>query len=126
MIVCHKYKFLFIEIPKTASTSVGSCLNQLIGRDNLINVSETKENQSDLYKKCYRHCTIEDAYVDFPETRSYFRFTFVRNPWDLYVSHYLFKKQTLKEDLPPFNDWLKIQDFFHLLVNSRIYRKILI
>lgn len=80
MAISYQNKFIFIKINKTAGTSIQSCL---------------KESVNDLQQTGHR--TLKDYHVDY---RDFFKFTFVRNPWDKMVSfyHYHFDR---KFDLLP-------------------------
>lgn len=84
MLLSEKYKILFIEIPKTASTVVGSALNNILGKKNVLHILDRFDNTK--YNHVYRHCPINNAFLDFPESKEYFKFCFVRNPWDKMVS----------------------------------------
>ena len=65
--ISHKHKFIFIHIPRTGGTSIG----QLLGNKNR---SRKHESLFSLKKK-----------VDIS---SFFKFSFVRNPWDITISKY--------------------------------------
>lgn len=105
MLLSEKYKILFIEIPKTASTVVGSALNNILGKKNVLHILDRFDNTK--YNHVYRHCPINNAFLDFPESKEYFKFCFVRNPWDLQVSQYHFNKYVLNYKIPDFSTWLK-------------------
>lgn len=82
MIISHKYKFVFVEYPRTGTTAVSNELCQ--------NYSGTR-----ILRK-------HSAYQEFlkiasPEEKKYFVFTSVRNPLDDAVSHY-FKLRTDHRD----------------------------
>jgi len=64
----YKHKYIFVHIPRTAGTSIGSFFN--------IKGGKTK------------HYNALDIYNQIGEEiwNSYFKFTFVRNPWDRIVS----------------------------------------
>ena len=70
----HDLKFIFVEVPKTGSSSIRS----IIGRDEQLHLT-IAEIQNQVTKK------------QFDE---YFKFGFVRNPWDRELSWY---KYILKE-----------------------------
>jgi hypothetical protein len=78
MIISHKYKYLFIELPRTGTTAISEELCELYaGQPTLL-----------------KHAT----YFDFlktasPEEKEYFVFSCIRNPLDDAVSHY-FKVRT--------------------------------
>jgi hypothetical protein len=78
MIISHKYKYLFVELPRTGTTAISEELCELYA------------GQPTLRK----HAT----YFDFlktatPEEKDYFVFSCIRNPLDDAVSHY-FKYRT--------------------------------
>jgi hypothetical protein len=60
----HKYKFIFVHIPKTGGISISK----------LLDASESTHNKIDYYIN--------------NKTKNYYKFTFVRNPWDRFVSLY--------------------------------------
>jgi hypothetical protein len=62
--ICHKHKAIFIHIPKTAGTSIANALGE---EQCHVSAREAKEQYRDYWK-------------------SYFKFTFCRNPWDRLVS----------------------------------------
>lgn len=67
--VDHDQKIIFIHIPKTAGTSIANLLGFTAGTSH-ITAKEVKQN---LCKK---------------EFSTYFKFCFVRNPWDRFISLY--------------------------------------
>jgi len=71
MIINTHKKFIHISIPRTAS----SCLNRAL--DNNVH-PEPKEH----------HCTIKEVLQSRPELSNFYKFTFVRNPFDRLVSIY--------------------------------------
>lgn len=95
MVVSDKYKFVFIEIPKTASTSISHGLCRSFGRDNLTFYKDSRN----------RHCTLEYALQIFPKIDGYKKFCFVRNHWDIAVSFYLFEKKMGIHELT-FDKWV--------------------
>lgn len=68
----HKHKLIFIHIPRTGGTSIERALN---GRDWFNVHAPSKHLTAHTAKKIY------SEYWD-----RYFKFTFVRNPWDRMVS----------------------------------------
>ena len=95
-------KALFIHIPKTGGTSIES-------------IFDPRANEKDVD---YKHFTLDKMLNRFPECQEYFKFTFVRNPWDLTASMFKFakRKPDFKVRYPHlidmnFTDWVK-SDFF--------------
>lgn len=116
--ISHKYKCIFIEVPKTGSTSIRSILGKPIKPHLDIQEIESSwmyEGESFLNKKSLRK-----TYNLIPENirqkigknwfANYFKFGFVRNPWDRVVSLYYrtegiqkFKEMSFEE----FVDWIQ-------------------
>ena len=70
--ICHKHRCIFIHIPRTAGTSIETCINPNWTFENF---REEKHILASTARKIYRD------YWD-----EYFKFSFVRNPWDRMVS----------------------------------------
>lgn len=85
-------EFIFIHIPKTAGTSIYSALGGDRKEDNLFGYNK----KLDLY---LQHLTAEEMlkyqFVTEPEFRNYFKFCFVRNPWDRVVSEWLWRTKNV-------------------------------
>ena len=87
--ISHEHKFIFVHINKTAGSSIKhslrSCPHENLGHEIL----------SESINKCQG------------DPDEYFKFTFVRNPWDKIVSNYFFRmgfcKRTQKLS---FKDWV--------------------
>jgi len=77
-VISHKHKCIFVHIPKSAGTSIEKFF---IGRDWWFIDKETKHLHAKTAKKIYKE-----------NWNEYFTFSFVRNPWDLMVSWYKFRK----------------------------------
>ncbi|WP_179346229.1 sulfotransferase family 2 domain-containing protein [Winogradskyella ursingii] len=107
--VFHKQKCIFIHIPKCAGSSILKFFEP-----------ETKfyNDQPDyniLYGWCpdrkihLQHATskelLETNLIDQQTWDNYYKFTFVRNPWDRAYSDYLWMKKELKTE-GPFKDFL--------------------
>jgi hypothetical protein len=68
----HKYKFIFLHIPRTGGTSIEKAL---FGQDWWGVHPPSKHLTAHMAKQIYA-----------PYWQDYFKFTFVRNPWDRMVS----------------------------------------
>lgn len=68
----HRYKFIFLHIPRTGGTSIEKAL---CGKDWWQRHPPSKHLTAHVAKKIYA-----------PYWEDYFKFTFVRNPWDRMVS----------------------------------------
>jgi|SaaInlV_165m_DNA_1040744.scaffolds.fasta_scaffold38728_1 chondroitin 4-sulfotransferase 11 len=70
--ISHKHQCVFVHIPKTGGTSLGKLL---------LGDLDAYEGKT--------HSPFSGPYLKFPQ---YFKFSFVRNPWDRIVSYYHEKK----------------------------------
>ena len=85
MIISHKYKFIYIRIPKTGSTSVEQFLISI----------DPDCIRSDETTPPYGHHTASQLkrIVGDEVWSEYFTFTFVRNPYDWIASQYSYNMQ---------------------------------
>ena len=97
MIISHEKKFIFIHIPRTAGTGVSKSICSCMGVDNWREfIGEPKSLIDDepegggewIGKKHIRAIDLKNE-VGEEVWRSYFKFAFVRNPWDRAISVYL-------------------------------------
>ena len=104
--ISHKHKFIFIHIPKCGGTSVELALlkNEGIGTQNFdkddLNFLSNEQKQKYRIGYDYNGITTQhrkiDQYKNFRE-KNYFTFTFIRNPWERFLSEYfyLIKKENM-------------------------------
>ena len=84
--ISHKYKCIFIHIPKTGGTSIE---NALLGG---------KKQPTRI-----KHKRAKDYLKQYPkEWKQYFKFTVIRNPWDWMVSWYYWRGQNSKTSIKEF------------------------
>ena len=101
MIISHKYKFIFIHIPKCAGTSITKTLVPMLGEHDLVLgcTTEGETLHAENLKKggLTKHSTAQQIRDNIGAEiwNNYFKFCFVRNPWDLLVSHYHWALETL-------------------------------
>jgi chondroitin 4-sulfotransferase 11 len=85
MLISHKYKFVFIGVPKTGSTSVRNSLSKY---GDVFSITDTSS-------PVYVHAKSKELKKYFIQNKwnwdEYFKFAFVRNPWDSIVSQYFYK-----------------------------------
>lgn len=84
--ISHSHKFLFIQIKKTATSSTHGALSRYMEFD---------------YSKISRHAKYSEVAEFYPESKNYFKFSFVRNPWDRMLSTYFFKKGVARIKIDP-------------------------
>ncbi len=119
MVISPKYKFIFLSTMKTGSTSLNRALIKIEDPDK--EVYDLDENSPMLPKtydkKFYKHSTCSDLQED--EYKNYFKFAFVRNPWDRVLSWYFFYSSfNVMKNLSTKDETFK--DF--ILNKSRSYR----
>ena len=88
--VSRKHNFIFIHIPKTGGSSIHSMFNYSVPKPYVDSSGRERD-----------HFTALDYKHRIPDYHNYFKFTFVRNPWDKLVSEYLFFKLGTELWKPP-------------------------
>lgn len=83
--ISHQHRFIFIHIPKTAGTSIETAL-----RDGSCRLLPGEWDHGRVPHTPLNHLTLQEL-VDYDlltpaQLKSYFKFCFVRNPWDRLVS----------------------------------------
>jgi hypothetical protein len=96
VIVSHKHKFIFIAIPKTATHAIRFALRKYLGPDDWEQVElyhQSRLPYSEFENVKHGHITSLEAKHAIGEEiwNTYFKFTFVRNPFDRFVSYSFFR-----------------------------------
>ena len=120
--ISHKYKFIYVHIPKCGGTSVEHSLlvKHGIPEQRVANWNLTDEEKSE-YRLYYKYGGVDvqhkkiDQYKDKNE-KKYFTFTFVRNPWERFVSEYFYIKKTDGCNCENFNS--TFPNFKHFAMND--------
>lgn len=87
MIVSDSHRFVFAHVPKTGGISVRAALEDFADGQAAARRDTTHE-------------TLPDLMLREPRLASYFKFAFVRNPWDRMVSFHAYARSSLKPTLP--------------------------
>ena len=95
MIVSHQHRFIFVAIPKTGTHSVRQALRGHIGPDDLEQVKLFVDKQfpwPELARLRHGHISLQQIRPHLGEEAfgSYFKFAFVRNPFDRFISYCAF------------------------------------
>lgn len=106
--ICHQYRCLFVHVPKTAGVSIEHVFLRLVGL--------TWENRAPLLLRAnddprlgpprLAHLTASEylacGYITPRQFGAYFKFSFVRNPWDRLVSEYKYRGHPVRIDFKTF------------------------
>ncbi|MCI5207272.1 MAG: hypothetical protein D3910_00405 [Candidatus Electrothrix sp. ATG2] len=104
--ISHKNKCIFIHIPKVAGTSLISLLrdtgNTAVTKEKNIPFSFdfNRIDPPSPHLKAIDY--IKYGYTTADEFNSYFKFAFVRNPWDRIVSEYKYRRHPARYDFKTF------------------------
>lgn len=97
MPIAHPYHAIFIHIPKAGGTSMEGALG-IWTYDNTV-----EEHPLKLFGRQFQHRTaqqLRDVFVNPRVFEGYYKFGFVRNPWDRLVSEYFYLKERKVIDFP--------------------------
>jgi len=104
MIISHHHKFVFIKTSKTAGTSIEWLLSMALkDGDCLTRIPEEKERSSLIKtsKLVYlddthgirSHSPLSSAHLHYPESKDYYSFAVLRNPYTRTVSGFRYRKR---------------------------------
>ncbi|WP_431158320.1 sulfotransferase family 2 domain-containing protein [Winogradskyella poriferorum] len=118
--ISHKYKCIFIHIPKCAGSSIQKYFHPYVG------LNWKEPNYDILYGWCpkrkihLQHATskilLETELISEENWKNYFKFTIVRNPWDRAYSDY-FWIQKERNINGSFSDYIQGQGPFYDIFN---------
>ena len=129
MIISHKHKFIYIHPHKCAGTSITESLLPHLGNKDIV-VGVTGDGEA-LNEKSGKWCNFKHApalriknEVGDKVWANYFKFSFVRNPFDRCVSWYFWFLQKCGDGNPhvknirkmSFNEFVSSKDFDHLRI----------
>ncbi|OGN51471.1 MAG: sulfotransferase [Caulobacterales bacterium RIFOXYB1_FULL_67_16] len=95
MIVSHRHRFIFAAVPKTGTHAVRRALREQMGEEDLEQVGLFVDRRfpwEDLAAIRHGHLSLRQIrpYVGDEVFADYFKFAFVRNPFDRFVSYCAF------------------------------------
>jgi hypothetical protein len=95
MIISKLHKFIFVAVPKTGTHSVRRALREHMGPQDLEQVGLFVKRElpiADLARLQHGHLSLQQVRPYFPpeEFKALFKFAFVRNPFDRFISYCAF------------------------------------
>lgn len=95
MIVSHRHRFIFAAVPKTGTHSVRQALREQMGEEDIEQVGLFVDRRfpwADLAAIRHGHLPLRQVrpYLGEEAFGAYFKFAFVRNPFDRFVSYCAF------------------------------------
>lgn len=102
--LCHKYKCIYIHIPKTAGKSIQHVFTRQLGlrskdgSELLVGMNDDPALGPPVLSHLKASEYVRHGYLSQEQFDSYFKFSFVRNPWDRIVSEYKFRGYPRKTD----------------------------
>ena len=95
MIVSHQHRFIFVAIPKTGTHSVRQALREQLGPDDIEQVGlfvDKRFPYPELAQIRHGHLSLQQVrpFLGEQAFADYFKFAFVRNPFDRFVSYCAF------------------------------------
>lgn len=99
MPISHQYKVIFIHIPKTGGSSVDTALG-IHGDNNRGSIKPAPEILFGVMgSKALQHLTALEIKKIVPQAvwQNYFKFAFVRNPYDRLISEYFWRQKLNKK-----------------------------
>ncbi|MEO7814535.1 MAG: sulfotransferase family 2 domain-containing protein [Sphingomicrobium sp.] len=95
MIISHRHKFIFVAVPKTGTHSVRQALREQMGDEDLEQVGlfvNKRFPMPELAAIRHGHLTLAqvEPFLPADDYKAYFKFGFVRNPFDRFVSYCAF------------------------------------
>ena len=101
MLLSHDKKFLFVAVHKTGSTSIRRLLSKYT------DVKASHDSKSPYFFHAAALSLKNEFVMNKWDWSSYFKFGFVRNPWERLVSAYFYRQKMVKKwkHIPPKNDF---------------------
>lgn len=95
MIVSHQHRFVFVATPKTGTHAVRQALRERLGPDDIEQVGlfvNKRFPYADIARISHGHLSVRQVrpYLGDAVCDAYFKFAFVRNPFDRFVSYCAF------------------------------------
>jgi len=108
MIISYRHSFIFIKTRKTGSSSIQAALSVMCGDDDVVVCDHNCRNLDKAFSR-NPHTKLRQMKLAIPEVAwpSFFKFAFVRNPWDLAVSRYHWESKGMDCSVSDFRNWIR-------------------
>ena len=104
MILSHEKNFIFFHIPKTGGSSLTWNLRHVVDTQHQAPSADLEDGWQDaVHFDGKQHSSFRDNAALCERHSDYFKFTFVRNPWDVVLSWYLALSRKQPEPVSPEN-----------------------
>lgn len=116
MIISYSRRFIFLKTRKTAGSSIQMALSEVCGIDDIVVSDDHSINGEGVGRNIEKsfsrntHANLAQVRLALPEQEwtSFFKFAFVRNPWDLVVSRYHWERKGKHCSVTDFREWLHL------------------
>ena len=125
MILSHKHQFIFFSCGKTGSTSVRKALkwkNQDKGFVQRVDqvLEEQRRKFSKPYHPVHARPSVVRHLLEEEKWNTYFKFVFVRNPWDWVLSQFCFNNPSEVHALHQFTEFHVDHVFHHMKLHNQV------
>jgi|688.fasta_scaffold04259_14 hypothetical protein len=120
MIIAHKNRFIFVKSRKTAGSSIQHALATFCEPEDVISGSGFSRNIDQIGDKNRAHVEAEEirCLLGAEVWESYYKFCFIRNPWDLTISRFFWDIKKMRTQEVDFNRWLKSKKISQLEIDT--------
>tara|TARA_R110001592_G_scaffold298412_2_gene569206 strand:- start:714 stop:1277 length:564 start_codon:yes stop_codon:yes gene_type:complete len=109
--ISHKHKFIYARVAKTGSSTITDYLCENVG--DVTKIEGWTENKHHIPLWYYKEN------ISIKKFESYYKFTFVRNPWDRLVSAHEYDKQFGNQLI--FKEWIKLSPVSYNTISEHKY-----
>lgn len=115
MVISHRYRFIFVHIQRTGGHSIEKALSKFVSQKDIDKINHIFGHMHVVPRNI-------EKYFSYDIWKQYFKFAFVRNPWDRAVSFYHYFKQNKRHRIthPTFAKTVDTMDFSHWIKRTNL------